>query len=130
MSSYFLKFRLPVLAYLILIFILSSISRLDTPEIGLSFTDKWIHFLEYSVLGFLLIRNFQNETNKKLQNNAFLITFLFGTFYGASDEIHQFFVPNRSCDIFDWFADTCGILLGIFVWKLYQNFRLSSTEKI
>jgi VanZ family protein len=32
--------------------------------------------------------------------------------YGATDEWHQSFVPGRSADIHDWFADTAGALIG------------------
>lgn len=36
--------------------------------------------------------------------------------YGASDEIHQMFVPGRSPEIFDFLADTTGgILAALFV---------------
>jgi VanZ family protein len=37
---------------------------------------------------------------------------LYCLLYGATDEIHQYFVPSRSCDIFDWFADATGALLA------------------
>jgi VanZ family protein len=33
--------------------------------------------------------------------------------YGIFDELHQSFVPGRSADILDWFADVCGALIGI-----------------
>jgi len=32
--------------------------------------------------------------------------------WGALDEIHQLFTPNRSCDWRDWVADTAGALVG------------------
>jgi MYXO-CTERM domain-containing protein len=30
------------------------------------------------------------------------------SFYGASDEVHQSFVPGRDSDVLDWRADTIG----------------------
>ena len=38
--------------------------------------------------------------------------------YGATDEFHQLFVPGRSCDVFDWLADTTGAALAV---GLYQG---------
>jgi VanZ family protein len=37
--------------------------------------------------------------------------------YGASDEIHQYFVPGRVCDIFDLVADSIGGFIGAFFTK-------------
>ena len=44
--------------------------------------------------------------------------------FGAVDEIHQLYTPNRSgADVFDWSADTLGALTGalltIFVYARY-----------
>lgn len=39
---------------------------------------------------------------------AVLIAFLFG----ISDEVHQYFVPNRSADVMDVVADVVGATLG------------------
>ena len=38
--------------------------------------------------------------------------------FGASDELHQYFVPGRSCDIFDWMADSMGGALGLALTSL------------
>jgi len=40
---------------------------------------------------------------------------LTGGIYAASDEIHQYFVPGRSCDFLDWLADILGLALGITI---------------
>ena len=36
--------------------------------------------------------------------------------YAITDEIHQFFVPGRSCRIFDAFVDSCGVITGILLY--------------
>lgn len=41
------------------------------------------------------------------------------SFYGVSDEIHQYFTPNRSVDIYDWVADTLGALAGGLIWHFF-----------
>ncbi len=102
---------------------MSSLKQVDIPQPDVPFWDKWIHFVEYAVLGFLLMRNLTTEKVRKLKENAILVTFFFGTFYGATDEIHQYFVPGRYCDFMDFVADTFGVLLGIGVWKVFIKMR-------
>ena len=43
--------------------------------------------------------------------------------YGASDEWRQRFVPNRSCDVWDWTADTAGAAIAITAYCLYESRR-------
>lgn len=47
-----------------------------------------------------------------------LLVFVLVSLYGASDEIHQHFVPGRDCDVFDWLADTVGGGLGLALISL------------
>ena len=51
---------------------------------------------------------------------AYLAALLFGMLYGASDEVHQLFVPLRSFSAADWLADICGVCLGIFTHWFYM----------
>lgn len=37
--------------------------------------------------------------------------------FGACDEIHQSFVPGRSCDAADWLADALGAAAAVWVWR-------------
>ena len=41
--------------------------------------------------------------------------------YSISDEIHQIFVPGRSCELLDVFIDTCGSLIGIISCYKYKS---------
>ena len=43
------------------------------------------------------------------------ISLLVGILYAISDEIHQKFVPGRSCQITDVMIDSLGVTLGIFL---------------
>ena len=76
---------------------------------------KVAHFMEYFILGLLLINLFRN--NKKV----YLYTMVIGGIYAISDEIHQLFVPGRSCDIKDVIIDTFGIVFSIIIIFAYKN---------
>jgi VanZ family protein len=47
---------------------------------------------------------------------------LFTSLYGASDELHQYFVPNRSCDFYDWLADSIGAVMALITIYLLTKF--------
>lgn len=108
------KYWIPVIAYMALIFYLSSRPMPEEilPEIWN--VDKVAHFIEYGVLGFLWSRALKSKQEMpKAALIAFVITFL----YAVSDEIHQYFVPNRNASVYDVIADGLGGWLGIWVYR-------------
>jgi len=86
-------------------------------------SDKLKHFLAYLILAFLLGLNlhFQGKWEFASKNYIF-ITLLITVLYGAADEIHQIWIPNRSAEFYDWFADLLGSLLGIIFAKYFIHF--------
>lgn len=40
--------------------------------------------------------------------------------YAISDEVHQYFIPGRSCEIRDMFIDICGGLCALLIIKLWE----------
>ena len=91
-------------AWAALLFGLSSLPAGSTPASPFSFPgdDKVVHAALYAVLGGLL-RLALGRTGPAIAIAAA---------YGASDEVHQAFVPGRDADVFDWFADVAGAVLG------------------
>lgn len=73
---------------------------------------KLAHFIEYFILGILVI-NFITRYDKKI-----IIAILLCIIYATSDEIHQIFVPGRSCQIIDIMIDSLGSIMGIYLYKL------------
>lgn len=71
--------------------------------------DKIVHFICFGGLCFWI--TFALQRKKYI---AIAVTSL----YGIIDEIHQSFVPGRSCSIFDWIADTTGAIAGFFIFLL------------
>ena len=130
----FIKYWGPVLFYCSIIVYLSSQSypSQHLPSFLYSMSDKLLHGLEYGVLGILLYRAF-HQTTRTLGSIILAIICVVG--FGISDEIHQWFVPNRQLDIWDLLADTLGASIFIVLWvfltkkiSIYQ--RMKSEEPL
>lgn len=127
-----------VIAWMILVFCLSNQVSKDSAELSGSFTKiileifnetdvktpapillidtvirKLAHFSIYT-LGGILIFSFVNLYKIKIKNKA-LISWLIGTCYAITDEIHQLFVLGRSGEIRDVFIDSLGVITGIAI---------------
>ena len=48
-------------------------------------------------------------------------TFFIGSGYAIIDEIHQSFVPGRSCEIRDMCIDAVGVLVGMILMKTVRK---------
>ncbi len=111
---------LPWLLYSALIYIVSSHPLDRLPKFTILGWDKLIHMAEFAVYSFLTgIALKALETDKSRFNllfTALIITLL----YGASDEIHQLFVPGRSCSIFDFIADSIGGIIGLIFFHILK----------
>jgi VanZ family protein len=139
----FLKYWLPVLIWMALIFSASSdshsyehSSRLIAPllhwlfpqmpetrvDASVYFVRKCAHLTEYAVLALLLWR----AVRKPVKNDprpwswrAARLALLIVTLYAASDEFHQIFVPTRTALVSDVFVDTAGGAAGLLaLWTI------------
>lgn len=74
---------------------------------------KAAHFTLYAVLGFLMFGAMADKGIKL--KKTFLLSWFFGTLYAATDEIHQIFVPGRSCQLTDVLLDSAGVFCGVLL---------------
>ena len=81
---------------------------LETLEV---FVRKTAHVFVFSLLGFCAFNAIGQLTENT--RNVFWISLCFCSFYAATDEFHQIFVPGRACMWQDWLIDTAGVLLGV-----------------
>lgn len=88
---------------------------------------KAAHASEYAVLGFLLAGGLADDTKKRLYCIGF--PWIVGTLYAASDELHQMFVPGRSCQVTDIMIDSSGVFLGVLVGQLIWVYRIWARRK-
>lgn len=72
---------------------------------------KSAHFIEYTVLGVLCFNAFKPAAAAAL----------IASLYAVSDEIHQLFVPGRSCELRDMIIDIAGISFGILLIMLFKK---------
>jgi VanZ family protein len=102
-----------------LCFALSSIAGDSFPKSQIWSYDKVLHMLEYGAGGALAALALGGRRPGQVALAVVLVSL-----YGVTDELHQLFVPGRSCDVKDWIADTIGATLGsvgmyvlLRVWK-------------
>ncbi len=127
--KHFVWFQLPAIAWAAAIFIQSSMSYIDTPDLGFDAQDKLFHAIEYAILGFLLRRALVFQSTQFIKERTGWLTILIGGTYAISDEIHQLFVPGRSGEIADAIADIVGIILVVFVYFIIKQIRQRGTQR-
>ncbi|MBR4865137.1 MAG: VanZ family protein [Clostridia bacterium] len=106
--------------------------QLAMAEIWHLFIRKAAHFTEYAVLGLLTANTFQ--TYPIGPGYKWSIPGLVCVLYAISDEIHQYFVPDRACRFWDVCIDTAGAIMGIALFALVtrlakRNVKRSRTMK-
>jgi len=97
---------------------------------------KFCHLAEYAVLALLLWRAVRQTDGKKQRPSAapgrstggwrwaeagLVLSIVF--LYGASDELHQVFVPNRTAQVSDVLIDTLGGAAGLLALWIVGRWR-------
>ena len=101
-----MKLWVPVAAYMSVIFVLSSIPNPPTvPQPG---SDKVLHFLLYGGLAALVVRAAAGGFGRPVTIRTVIVAVIVSALYGATDELHQHFVPPRQMDAWDLAADSVG----------------------
>lgn len=101
-----------------MVFTLSSIPQLPTPDLGFDNADKAVHFVEYLGLALLVLRAFGNLSASGNIGKAYFWAVVIAVVFAALDEYHQSFVPGRQADLYDLLADTAGVAVGTIVYFL------------
>jgi VanZ family protein len=146
--SRFLKYWLPVLLWMMVIFYLSTnagssanTSRIIEPVL------RWLmphlsthmihqvhsairkvgHLAEYAILGWLLWRALRRAQSGLTGGSAWkaaLATLVLSAAYAATDEFHQSFIPARTPSVRDVMIDTGGALFSVAIactWAACQR---------
>ena len=110
-------FWTPVALWMAAIFAFSSIPGENIPKIPIPNINNLAHFVEFYILGFLLIRAFLNSGLNINFTKMLILAIIIASLYACSDEWHQHFVRNRTPDIFDLITDFIGANVGVFLYK-------------
>jgi VanZ family protein len=105
------------------IFLLSAQSGLRvTADPGVDLPIRHVaHMLTYGLLAALLLYGlswkYSGTWNARLAGLAVALA----TLYGATDELHQTFVPGRTGNLVDIGWDLLGAVLGVTAYRLYPR---------
>ena len=84
------------------------------------------HFTEFFLLGGALA----NALRLHLPlNRACVLAAVIASLYGVTDELHQIFVPGRTCDPLDWVVDTIAALLAAVLVTAFLKLREKRAEQ-
>jgi len=122
-----LRYWLPVLLWMGLIFALSSASSLPQypdPLIEL-IIKKGAHATEYAILAGLVRRALVHTT---ALSSPSLWAFLCSVLYASSDEFHQLFVMSRQGRWLDVVIDAVGAALAVLIAHVYQRRQASGSS--
>lgn len=74
---------------------------------------KFAHYMIYFILGTIIY----------LLSKSYKVSFIVFSLYAIFDEIHQYFVPGRSCELRDMMIDICGGITALIVIKIISYGR-------
>lgn len=113
-----------LLVWMAVIFAFSTLPGKETagpPPLWYFIERKGAHVVEYAVLTVLAFRFFQLSFYREALGRVLLLSALFALTYGATDELHQYFVPGRGARFSDVVIDGLGVLLSAFLIVLFYR---------
>lgn len=108
----------PAWAAMALIFAASGVS--SVPSAARAIDDALLHGAGYGVLAALLLRGLAAARWDGVTVRTALLAAALATLYGATDELHQWFVPGRSAEWSDLVADAAGaaaVCGALWLWR-------------
>jgi VanZ family protein len=100
------------------------VSSLHKPPLPPGLPDKPAHAFGYTGLGFVIARALAGGLPPRITRRDFFVGLAVAVTYAASDEIHQRFVPGRSAELADLFADAIGSAIALsacWAWGIISS---------
>ena len=121
-----IKKFIPGIAWFFLVLLLICLPGDDLPKandwMSAIYFDKWVHMGLFSVMTFLFLMPLKKIDFPMVKKNgtAFKICIALSIWGLTTELIQKYFIAGRSFDLWDWAADSVGILIGLIVCrKLY-----------
>lgn len=117
----------PAIACFVVVLVLVCLPDDNLPAkhgwLDISYLDKWVHGIMFATMTFLfLLPVAESSLYKKVKRHYFLRICISMCIWGLTTEfIQKFFVPSRSFDLFDWAADSVGILLAFIYCRKFHR---------
>ncbi|HMP88634.1 MAG TPA: VanZ family protein [Kiritimatiellia bacterium] len=132
MSTLFRNYKylgwFPVVTWCGLIFWMSGKSETPDPGIWLPpHFDKIVHAVIYAILSSFMYAFLRSCGIPPVKSAV--LSVLFSSLYGITDEWRQSMVDNRVADIYDWIADTVGACIVFIHVKYEATLKLPFTGK-
>ena len=83
-----------------------------------------LHLVEFAILYGLFVLYFAVDGKLTKKTNLFAAIVACG--YGFVDELHQYFVPNRSATVIDLVKDVVGVM--ITYWIVYRGYFMKKNK--
>lgn len=121
MNSNFKNF-IPGIAWFFIVLLLICIPGSNFPSSGLLskiYFDKWVHIAMFGILTFLFCWAFYklNLSKQQLLNRFTKIAIAVSLWGLTTEFIQKFYISGREFELFDWLADSIGVLLAYWFCK-------------
>ena len=127
LSDIGLKKFAPAIACFIAVFTLVVLPGESLPTehewMAIAFVDKWVHTFMFALLTFLFLLPVGHSSLFKQQKRHYFTRIcLSACIWGLTTEyIQGFYIPTRSFDLFDWAADSLGVLIAFIYCRRFHN---------
>ena len=108
--------------WMLLIWLVSSIPSKDLPSVEFWSSDKLAHILVYFIWGLLVSTYLRKRT---AATKVYLGVFAIMWISAALDEYHQRFIPGRSVSIYDFYANSVGLIIALLT-SLHQKKKIQA----
>ena len=112
----YLLFTFAIIVYLTIVF--SFILMLIDPDEKSIAADKFVHFGIFSLLSYFIFFTFSFQSKIWfLKKHRYILTVITALFIGGLIEYVQFYIPDRTVNIYDVVADLCGTVFTVLTIK-------------
>ena len=113
----------PTILVCTLVLILSVINTGVLPKTDVPSADKIVHTIMYFGITGILILNQTRYLREQISRNQLIFAFGISVGFGILMEIIQHFLPWRSGSVYDFIANTLGVILAVVVFGICRNYK-------